>query len=111
MLVLGFLTPLGAAAVIGMMTAAAAAVHLPNGFWNTNGGAEFPFVNIAAATALAFIGPGRASIDGALGWHLRGASWGVFAMVLGFGVGMVVLGWRTVQLQATTPGPAKPGPV
>src|SRR5205085_1331559 len=38
LLVLGFLSPLGSAAIIGMMTAAILAVHLPNGMWNTNGG-------------------------------------------------------------------------
>ena len=90
LLVLGFLTPVGAAAVIGMMTAATVAVHLPNGMWNTNGGFEFPLVNAAAAAALAFAGPGRLSIDRALGWHLRGTAWGVFAIVLG-GLGLLAL--------------------
>ena len=72
--------------------------------WNTNGGIEFPLVNAAAATAIAFIGPGRVSVDRALGWHLRGLSWGLFSILLGLGAGIVVLGWRGVQLRRERPG-------
>src|SRR5687767_13226447 len=41
LLALGFLTPLGAAAVAGVMFVAIATVHWSNGFCNSSGGYEF----------------------------------------------------------------------
>jgi putative oxidoreductase len=104
LILLGFLTPLGSAALIGVMIVAIYAVHLPNGMWNTNGGIEFPLMNIAAAAALAFIGPGRASVDHLLGWELRGLGWGLIAVGLGFVAAFLVLAWRSVQLSRETAG-------
>lgn len=48
LLAIGFLTPLGAAAVMGMMLAAIGTVHGPKGFSNTKGGWEF---NVTLAIA------------------------------------------------------------
>jgi putative oxidoreductase len=103
LLLTGFLTPFGAAAVIGVMVTAIVAVHLPNGMWNTNGGIEFPLVNIAVAAALAFIGPGRVSVDHLLGWDLRGVAWGLLALGLGIVAAALVLAWRRVQLRREMP--------
>ena len=64
MLVLGFLTPLTAAGIVGVMLTAIAAVHLRNGLWNTSGGIELPLVYAAAAAALGFTGPGGAQTFG-----------------------------------------------
>jgi len=80
-LVLGLLTPLGAIAVIVMMAGAVVAVHARNGLWNTNGGAEFPVVLGTVALMLTLTGPGRWSIDHALGWHLVGWWWAAAAVV------------------------------
>src|SRR5688500_10153150 len=44
LLVVGFLTPLAAAMVVGVMVNAAGAVHWRNGLWVTEGGIEYPFV-------------------------------------------------------------------
>ncbi|MGE5227809.1 MAG: DoxX family protein [Planctomycetaceae bacterium] len=99
MVAAGFLTPLGAAAVIGVMTAAIGAVHLRNGLWNTNGGIEFPLLAATVAATVAFTGPGGISLDSALGWHLAGPSWGVLAIALGLVSGMAMLGWRRIQLR------------
>src|SRR5688572_28731180 len=41
LLALGFLTPLGAAAVAGVMFVAIATVHWSKGFFNSSGGYEF----------------------------------------------------------------------
>src|SRR5436190_19282313 len=54
---IGLLTPLGAAAIIGVMVNAIVAVHMKNGVWNDNGGVELPTVYSTAATAVAFVGP------------------------------------------------------
>lgn len=80
LLALGFLTPLGAAAVAGVMIVAIATVHWSNGFFNTNGGYEFNLLIIASAIALAFTGPGDISIDHLFGWVLAGLPWGLAAL-------------------------------
>src|SRR5688572_16123053 len=49
MFAFGLLTPLAAAAMIGVMTVAAIAAHRPQGFFNTAGGYEYPFVIAAVA--------------------------------------------------------------
>jgi putative oxidoreductase len=82
-LLFGFLTPLGAAAVIGVMTVAAISVHAPNGLWVTNGGYELPLTNALIAAGLAFTGAGSFSVDHALGWGLSGLGAGIGAVVLG----------------------------
>jgi putative oxidoreductase len=79
LLMFGFLTPLGSLAVCASMFVAIPMVHWKNGFWNGNGGFEFNLALSAAAIALAATGPGRFSIDRALGWddNLSGLWWGV----------------------------------
>lgn len=79
LIVLGLLTPLGSAAVAGVMLVAIATVHLRNGFFNSNGGYEFNLLIVAAAIALAFTGPGTISIDDLAGWTLAGTAWGLAA--------------------------------
>jgi putative oxidoreductase len=80
LLVLGFLTPLGAAAVAGVMFVAIATVHWTNGFFNTRGGYEFNLLIVATAIALAITGPGEISIDHLAGWTLAGPAWGLGAL-------------------------------
>src|SRR4051812_27325964 len=67
LLILGLLTPLGAAMIIGTMIAAAVTVHAPHGLWATNGGYELPLINGVVAAGLAFTGAGSWSIDNAAG--------------------------------------------
>src|SRR4029078_4160126 len=55
-LVVGLLTPLGAAAIIGTMTVAILTVHGQKGWQNTEGGYEYNVVLGAAAFALAAAG-------------------------------------------------------
>ena len=70
---LGLLNPLGPIGVIASMAMAAKTVHAGQPIWVTDGGAEFPVTNIAAATALMLGGPGKYSLDRALG--LRVPTW------------------------------------
>lgn len=65
--VAGAATPLAAAAVVGTMAVAARSVHVENGFFITSEGWEYVANLAAAAIALAGIGPGRWSVDRALG--------------------------------------------
>src|SRR5947207_13614850 len=63
----GFLTPLGAAVIIGVMLTAIANVHVKKGFFSTAGGYEFNLNVIAEAIALILAGAGAVSIDHLLG--------------------------------------------
>jgi putative oxidoreductase len=64
-LIAGFLTR-WAAALNGIdMVVAIMLVHLKNGFF-APGGVEFPLTLLAACVVLAIVGPGAASVDGAM---------------------------------------------
>ena len=65
-LAFGFLTPLAAAALVGLAIVIISTVHLPKGFFNAAGGFEFPFVLGGGALALLLTGPGSISVDDAL---------------------------------------------
>ncbi len=105
-LALGFLTPLGAAAIIGAMLNAIVSVHLPKGVWNTKGGLEFPLTNATVAAAVAFTGPGRYSIDHAIGFEPGHVVSGSFALLLGLLVGIIVFASRRPpQEKAVTTAP------
>lgn len=78
----GFLTPVAAAGVAGVILAAVAVVHWEKGFFAMDGGYEFPLVLAVAAAAMAFSGAGRWSADHALNWSLAGEGWGAAAAVV-----------------------------
>ena len=67
---LGLLNPVGPLGVIGAMSMATAKAHWGRPIWVTEGGAELPVFNIAASTALILGGPGKYSLDRALGIRL-----------------------------------------
>lgn len=94
LLALGLFTPFAAAAVIGVMFNAVSAVHAKNGPWVTNGGWEYPVVLATAVAAIAFVGPGAASLDNALGLHTDGVEWGIAAIALGVFTGVVTEVYR-----------------
>jgi putative oxidoreductase len=67
---LGLLNPLGPLGIIGSMAMATRKAHWGNPIWVTEGGPELPVTNISIATALLLAGPGRYSLDRALGIRL-----------------------------------------
>ena len=91
LLILGFLTPFAAAGIIGVMINAIISVHWRNGVWNERGGLEYPLVMSTAVAALAFVGPGDVSIDGAFNLELAGVAWGLSAILLGLISGSIVV--------------------
>lgn len=96
-------TPLAAAGVIGQMTGAALTAHRGQGPWVTNGGWELPLVNAVVAAGIAATGPGRWSVDRALGVDRSGL--GPFLLAVGVG-----LGTAAVVLSRRQPEPVEPAP-
>jgi putative oxidoreductase len=90
LIALGFLTPLGAAAIIGTMATAIRTVHFKNGPWVTNGGYEYNLALMAAMVALADLGPGDVSVDRALGTEVSGPLVATLALVGGIGAATVM---------------------
>lgn len=89
LLAAGAVTPLAAAAVIGLMVVAAWTVHLRNGFFSVNNGYEYNLILAMAAVVIALAGPGQLSVDRSLPWypHIHGWFGLLVAMVVGIGAG------------------------
>lgn len=105
-LVIGLLTPLGAAGVVGVMVVALITNHLKNGFFifNKGEGYEYVITLALAGLALSALGGGEWSVDNAidLDWtHMTGL---VIGAVGGIGGAALLLAgfWR--------PPPREPAP-
>lgn len=105
LLLLGFATPIGAAALIALMTVAIVTVHRKNGYFvfKPGQGIEYCLTVAIAAMVLGALGPGRWSIDKATGWWQYSRLEGLLIAVL------LGLGSATVQLLAVY-RPPKPAP-
>ena len=95
---LGFLTPFAALAMASVMVVAIGSVHWRNGFWAGKGGYEYNLVLWTSAASVAATGPGRFSIDRALGWDgaLSGVWWGVGVLAASIAGGLLVLSTRKI---------------
>jgi putative oxidoreductase len=82
-LALGLLTPLAAAALIGVMINSMVTVNGAHGLWVTDGGVEYNVCIAIVALAMAAIGPGRLAIDRVFPWGKGG--WAPAALALGLG--------------------------
>jgi putative oxidoreductase len=69
MLAFGLLTPFGAAAIIAQSIVIIGRAHLSKGFWNVNGGFEYPLLVAGVAAAVVFTGPGLISVDAAIAFE------------------------------------------
>jgi putative oxidoreductase len=75
LLAAGLATQAAAGSLSAVMLTAIRRVHLAKGPWVTNGGYEYTVVMLAALFELAGAGPGRISLDAALGRERRGLRW------------------------------------
>jgi putative oxidoreductase len=80
---LGLLSPLGAAAYVGLMTVATLTDHRGKGYFVFKGGCEYTVLVGMVAVALAATGPGAWSLDHLLGLDLAGPGWALAAAALG----------------------------
>lgn len=85
---LGFLNPLGPIGIASVMSMATAKVHWGKPIWVTAGGPELTLTNMSIAFANATLGPGRLSLDHALGIRLP-------RVVVGAGIVMAAVGVAT----------------
>jgi putative oxidoreductase len=90
LLLLGFLAPLAAAAIIAQSVVIIGQVHLAKGFFNSGGGYEFPLSLGAGAAGLLFTGPGVLSVDSLVGFDVPAAG-RVALFVLAIAGGLIAL--------------------
>jgi putative oxidoreductase len=107
LIVAGLATPAAGAAAVGTM-AVAAAVHAPAGFFAQQGGYEYPALLGTAAAALAVAGPGRLSLDAAVGHRLNRPWMAAFGLVAGAVGAAVVISRRQQALSAAPAAGADP---
>ena len=79
----GAATPLAAAAITGSMLTAIKTVHWEKGIWSSGGGYEYNLVLLAAVFGLTENGPGKWSVDAALGRSRWGTAWAFAALAAG----------------------------
>ncbi len=103
--VLGVLTPLAAAGLVGLMINAVL-LKAGNGFFVAGpagaNAVELEVVLGLAAAAIVFTGPGRIALDRGRTWHRRPAPWGVLALIVGVTAAVLV--------QVLLRGPLPPAP-
>lgn len=99
MLITGFLVPLAAAGIIGVMVNAIGSVHAEQGLWVSDGGYEYTLVLIVVALVLAIAGAG-----GLAATELDGAWWGAFALLLGGLAGLLMLSVRAETVEVEDAG-------
>jgi putative oxidoreductase len=89
----GFLTPLASLGIAVVMLMAIGVVHWSKGFWNSAGGYEFNLLLLTVAIAVAGTGPGRFSVDRALGWddNISGAWWALGVAAAAASISFVTL--------------------
>ena len=99
MLIFGFLTPLAAGGVVGVMLVALITNHLKNGFFIFRPGEGYEYVLTLLLTGLALggIGAGEWSIDDAINstwlWGWKGLAIGAVAGI-GGGIALLAVFWR-----------------
>ena len=79
----GLATPFGASVLSATMITAIRKVHAPRGPWVSDGGYEYNLVLLAIVFAISDAGPGKLSLDAALGRERRGLHWAIAQLAAG----------------------------
>jgi len=95
-LAFGLVTPIAAAVLLAQSIAIIGSVHLPKGFWNTQGGLEFPLSLAGGVVAIGLAGPGAYSVDASIGLTYDATT---AAILLGIGLiaGLIAFAWPQVS--------------
>jgi putative oxidoreductase len=90
---LGLLTPLAAAGLVALMTVAAVVSHRGNGFFIFRPGEGWEYVMVLGVVAwsVGAMGPGRWSVDNAVGIEWTGWTGAVIAAAVGLGAAALQL--------------------
>ena len=105
LLAVGLATPLAASVLTATMLTAIKTVHAKNGPWLSDGGYEYNVILIAAALALAEVGPGSLSLDAALGRERFGSKCALAALATG---ALGALGAHLAAASQPAPSPPRP---
>jgi putative oxidoreductase len=99
----GFLVPLAAMGIAVVMLNAIESVKFPGGFFAGNGGYEFELLLLGTSIGLATTGPGRLSLDRAIGWddELSGLAIGGAVLAGAIVIGFVTMTWGRGQPEST----------
>ena len=101
LLILGFLTPFAAAAIISVMLVAGLLAHRKNGFFVFKDGYEYVLTIAVVCLLLGALGPGHFSVDYAAGIQITG--WAGMGLALGIAVvavaGLLATFYRPVPKQ------------
>lgn len=105
LMTLGLFTALAAMAFVGLMLVAAFTDHRGKGYFVFKGGWEYTLLVAMVAVGVAIIGPGRWSLDEALGLDLSGPAWAAVATVGGVvaAVGLMAGCYRPARTEKPEP--------
>jgi putative oxidoreductase len=114
LLLLGLLTPLAAAGVVGTMVVALVANHAKNGFFifRPGEGYEYVLMITLVSCAVGALGGGGWSLDRAVGFSVTGWAGLAIAALAGSGGAAVLLAtsWRPPQAASAKPAPSAAAP-
>ena len=106
----GLLTPVAALFLAGNLLVAIVTMHLARGFWNRDGGYEFPLALLGGLVALSLTGPGAASVDAVIRLALpEPATWLAIVIVVLLGVVAAGASGRLPAADAARERPLTPG--
>ena len=88
---LGLITPIAAFVLVAQSVVIIGAAHWRKGFFNRDGGFEFPLALLIVVVAILIAGPGAYSLDAVLGFALAWSALNALAQIVAGGASLLVL--------------------